>query len=255
MRYIKEVLMFFFCILLLAISVFAEENFTDPLAAYYNEITKSYNLTENNETIQNISQTINNSTIDNSSKENLDLTPLNSKTNSIGKKNKNQTNKTIKLASLCDGCIIGGKCIKKGVQRIDPSDSVLYYCDFYNTVNIAKGLGDLCNSDYECKSFSCSNGFCSELKPAGEDTDSTYNFSILLALIAFFLIAGIISVRFYLQNKQKKEEKEKLEKQKKKKKDFIDDFGNIKQSPYKYRPEFDVLEKELKTKLKKKPFN
>jgi len=156
---------------------------------------------------------------------------------------------TFKRISLCEGCMVGESCIEEGVQKRESIDSPLYYCGSDNKARPAKDVGGECVEDYECKSYFCDGGYCNVIMSGGS-TNS------ILAVVFVGILAVMGGLAFLLFKlgigfKKVSKEEEKMEKEQKKKPVWQESVKGIKPGAYKYRPEYDALEKRMKEKLKK----
>ncbi len=57
--------------------------------------------------------------------------------------------------AVCEGCLLGDKCIGIGEQRLTKENGYEIYCSQDKTLEKAKELGESCFADYECKSYYC----------------------------------------------------------------------------------------------------
>lgn len=155
---------------------------------------------------------------------------------------------SIKTVSLCGGCMIGQSCVEEGVQKRETTEGPLYYCGPDHKAMPAKDNGEICSIDYECKSYICSEGYCSE-----EIIKESNTMLIVFLIGAILIVAIAVFLIFKLRagfNKVSKEEKI-IGKEQKKFPDWQTSVKGIKQGSYKYKQKFDVLEKKLKEKFKK----
>lgn len=160
----------------------------------------------------------------------------------------NITERKVKTASICDGCMIGGSCVKEGVQKQETIGGPFYYCGPNRKADLAKDVGEICLADYECVSYMCDEGYCN-VKMEGKGV-STILMSVLIGVIIILLIGVFLLFKLKSGVKKISEEEKKMEKEQKKKPLWEASVKGIKQKPYRYRPEFDVLEKKL-GKIKK----
>jgi hypothetical protein len=176
--------------------------------------------------------------------ENKTLVPEENKTE-VTKKTTEKYSKPV--VSLCEGCSTGdadNPCIEVGTQKQE-TDGTTFYCSSGKKLETAKEAGENCNNDYECLTYTCNEGLCFE-EPEEETGIKTSQ--ILLILGAVILIGGLafLALRFLNTKKDVVKEEKKVEK-----KGFEIQEPEQKYS-YKYRPEFDVLEKKLKESLNPK---
>jgi len=156
----------------------------------------------------------------------------------------------IKEVSICDGCIMGEVCIKEGVQKQESIGGPLYYCGADHKAELVKGIGELCMTDYECEYYYCNNGYC-DAKMEGKNTTGILT-GVFIGIILILLIVVFLLYKFGIMFKKVSKEEEKMEKEQKKKPLWETSVKGIKRGgPYKYRSEFDVLEKKMKEKFKR----
>lgn len=151
------------------------------------------------------------------------------------------------IVSLCEGCLTddtNNPCLEVGNQKQE-ADGTTFYCSSSKKLEMAKEAGENCNNDYECLDYTCSEGVCFEEL---EEENGLKTSQTLLITGAVILFGVLTLLAFKLLNTKKtvvKEEK------KTEKKGFEVQEPKQKYS-YKYRPEFDVLEKKLKESLNPK---
>ncbi|MDP2906830.1 MAG: hypothetical protein Q8O03_02720, partial [Nanoarchaeota archaeon] len=149
--------------------------------------------------------------------------------------------------SLCEGCSTDdadNPCLEVGTQKQE-ADGTTFYCSSGKKLETAKEAGENCINDYECLTYTCNEGVCFEEQ---EEETGIKTSQILLIFGAVILFGGLAFLALKLLNTKKavvKGEK-KIEK-----KGFEIQEPEQKYS-YRYRPEFDVLEKKLKESLKTK---
>lgn len=153
----------------------------------------------------------------------------------------------VKTVSLCDGCMIGESCVAEGVQKQETLGGPLYYCGPNQKAELAKDVREICLADYECISYTCDEGYC-DVKMKGEGI-SIILVGVLIGVVIILLIGVFLLFKLRAGVKKISEEEKKMEKEQKKPA-WGASIKGIKQKPYRYRPEFDILEKKLK-KIKK----
>lgn len=158
-------------------------------------------------------------------------------------------NVSITTVSICDGCIIGDACVKEGVQRQESIRGPLYYCGPDHKAKLVKNIGDTCVTDYECIYYYCNNGYC-DAAMEGENTNTILIF-VLIGVVVVLILMGFLLYKFGLGVKKISKEEEKMEKEQKKSSWESSVKGIKRGGPYKYRPEFDVLEKKFRERFKK----
>lgn len=156
--------------------------------------------------------------------------------------------KSIKVVSLCEGCMIGETCVKEGIQKQESVGSPLYYCDVDHEAKLVKDIGELCMADYECEFYFCDNGYCN-VKMEGEGASGIL-IGVLIGVVIILIIGVFLLYKLGIGFKKISKEEEKMEKEQKKPL-WKESVKGIKTGSYRYRPEFDILEKKLKERLKK----
>lgn len=155
-----------------------------------------------------------------------------------------------KTVSLCEGCILGGVCVAEGVQKQEKVGGPLYYCGSDQEVGLVKDIGEVCTADYECEYYLCNDGYC-DAKLEGEGT-SNILISVFIGVMFILAIVVLFLFKFGASFKKISKEEKKMDQEQKKMPLWQTQIRGIKPGgPYKYRSEFDVLEKRMKEKLKK----
>lgn len=90
--------------------------------------------------------------------------------------------------ALCEGCLLGNKCISIGEQRLTQEGGYEVYCSPDQILEKAKELGEPCSADYECKSYYC-DLVCS--------TPKKDNSSFWMSFLKFLILGIIILVIVY----------------------------------------------------------
>ncbi|MBM3200067.1 hypothetical protein FJZ53_03945 [Candidatus Woesearchaeota archaeon] len=152
-----------------------------------------------------------------------------------------------KEVGLCDGCIMDGTCLKVGDQKRSLKADAMYYCGPEKRLETVKLEGDSCTENYECINFNCLSGVCASLGKE-EETGSGLGMKLILVIFAAVIVLG--GLAFLLRNSIKIKPSQKAEEPKKETQKFkFTEEINPAQSRYKYRPEFDALEKKMKDSL------
>lgn len=155
-----------------------------------------------------------------------------------------------KTVSLCDGCEIGGSCVEEGVQKQEKVGGPIYYCGPDQKVMLAKDIGEICMADYECQFYYCNNGYC-DAKMEGEGTKGIL-IGVFIGVVVILLIVVFLMYKMGIGFKKITKAEEKMEKEQKKQAAWQTSVQGIKRGgPYKYRSEFDVLEKKMRERLRK----
>jgi len=66
------------------------------------------------------------------------------------------------VESLCRGCVINDECVRAGVQMQAGEGGESYYCGIDYKSAPVKGAGEGCSRNYECASYSCKESACEE---------------------------------------------------------------------------------------------
>lgn len=66
--------------------------------------------------------------------------------------------------AACDGCLLNGKCVEVGVQRLTEENGYEVYCGEDKVVYQAKDNNENCKYDYECLSYYCEEEICKDLR-------------------------------------------------------------------------------------------
>jgi len=156
------------------------------------------------------------------------------------------TTPTVKELGKCpEGCLVDNECLEIGIQRQESAGTTLLYCSANKKMETVKDLGENCNNDYECLAYTCDEGVCFE--ELEEDTGiKTSQIMLILGVVILFGGLAFFVLKFLNTKKDVVKEEKKVEK-----KGFEIQEPEQKYS-YKYRPEFDVLEKKLKESLNPK---
>lgn len=153
----------------------------------------------------------------------------------------------VKKISLCEGCMIGDTCIGVGTQKRETVNSPLYYCGPDQKGFPAKDIGEICSEDYECVSYICMKGLCNaEL----EEGSRGILIAVLVGVIVILGLFALLLFKLGIGVKKISEEEQKMEKLQKKP-SWQASVQGIKPGKYRYRPEYDVLEKKLRQKFKR----
>lgn len=150
----------------------------------------------------------------------------------------------VKEVSLCDGCLVDRTCLEIGTQRQESEGTALLYCSSGKKLETAKEAGENCNNDYECLTYTCNEGICF----GGQEEETGIKSSQIILILVVVIFAGgltFLALKFLNTKKAVVKEEKKIEK-----KGFEIQEPEQKYS-YKYKPEFDVLEKKLKESLGK----
>ena len=133
------------------------------------------------------------------------------------------------------------------MQKQEEINGQIYYCGANHKTGVVKEIGKVCVADYECESYHCNNGFCNT-KLQGEGIHGIL-IGVFTAVVIILLAGVFLLYKISIGFKKIAKEEKKMEKEQK------NIFGRkgfkIKQQPYRYRPEFDILEKKLKKSFKK----
>ena len=151
--------------------------------------------------------------------------------------------KKVQEVSLCDGCLVEGTCMEIGTQKEDPSRGLTSYCSTNKQLETAKEVDEGCEYDYECLTYSCEDNLC--VQPIEEES-TNYGFVLVIGGIILVAILVFVALKLLPATKKAHEEKKGL-----KKEEIFERKTNLPEYKYKYRPEFDVLEKKLRESLGK----
>jgi len=128
--------------------------------------------------------------------------------------------------AICEGCLMGEKCINVGEQRLTKEDGYEVYCSSQKLLERAKELGEPCSSDYECKDYYC-DMVCKRLESGSS--------SLVMPFLKFLILGIIIIIVVYFLERliRPKNKPKPIKKQK-----------TIKIQP-KLKKDYDTLEKNL----------
>ncbi|MDD5331558.1 MAG: hypothetical protein PHE43_01910 [Candidatus Nanoarchaeia archaeon] len=113
------------------------------------------------------------------------------------------TSEETEYGSGCEtGCSYNDKCVNEGKQFLTQENGKEVYCSTSGKIEDAKAVGSVCESDYECLSYYCSDGKCSETSIKTVRKIGIVN--ILMFILAIILIIIIIFAAKNLRLKIKK---------------------------------------------------
>lgn len=150
----------------------------------------------------------------------------------------------IKEVSLCDGCMMDDICLDIGSQKQTMEGGPMFYCSSEKSLEKVKLKGESCKNDYECLSYTCLDNKC-----VVEQTEEGINLKLFAFIVIGFVAAGLgfFIFKFILGYEKITKDEKKMEKEDLKKRKGL----GFERYKYRYKPEYDTLEKELKESLKR----